>query len=152
MQHTNTSSMSCASTMSLLYRDLGARGSARQTSKMDKVEIGRPLFSQTGRLLNPNLGRQTGPRTHTQTHRQKNGSAGQTYRVARALFSRWRLISEASLPVFQRGWGRTVVNSTVAARPPPSTPAREISIDSFLPRWLPEHIQIFCCMCTLTIQ
>ena len=28
------------------------------------------------------------------------------YRVARALFSRGRLISEASLPVFQRGWGR----------------------------------------------
>jgi len=94
VQHTNTSSMSCGSTTGLLCRELGARGSARQTSKMDKVEIGRTLFSQTGRLLNPNLGRQTG--THTKT-----------YRVARALFSRGRLISEASLPVFQRGWGRT---------------------------------------------
>ena len=56
--------MSCGSTTGLLCRELGARGSARQTSKMDKVEIGRPLFSQTGRLLNPNLGRQTGTHTH----------------------------------------------------------------------------------------
>jgi hypothetical protein len=68
VQHTNTSSMSCGSTTGLLCRELGARGSARQTSKMDKVEIGRPLFSQTGRLLTPNLGRQTGRHTHTQTH------------------------------------------------------------------------------------
>ena len=46
MQHTNTSSMSCASTMSLLYRDLGARGSARLSSKMDKEEsAGEGLFS-----------------------------------------------------------------------------------------------------------
>jgi len=34
------------------------------------------------------------------------GPPAKTYRVARALFSRGRLISEASLPVFQRGWGR----------------------------------------------
>jgi len=46
VQHTNTSSMSCASTMSLLYRDLGARGSARLSSKMDKEEsAGEGLFS-----------------------------------------------------------------------------------------------------------
>ena len=112
MQHTNTSSMSCGSTTGLLCRELGARGSARQTSKMDKVEIGRPLFSQTGRLLNPNLGRQTGTHTDTRTHtrtRKKMGPPAKTYRVARALFSRGRLISEASLPVFQRGWGRTAM-------------------------------------------
>ena len=36
----------------------------------------------------------------------KKGPPAKTYRVARALFSRGRLISEASLPVFQRGWGR----------------------------------------------
>jgi len=60
--------MSCGSTTGLLCRELGARGSARQTSKMDKrVELGRPFFSQTGRLLTPNLGRQTGRRTDTHT-------------------------------------------------------------------------------------
>jgi len=37
---------------------------------------------------------------------RKKGAPAKTYRVARALFSRGRLISEASLPVFQRGWGR----------------------------------------------
>ena len=42
MQHTNTSSMSCGSTTGLLCRELGARGSARQTSKMDKVELASP--------------------------------------------------------------------------------------------------------------
>jgi len=46
------------------------------------------------------------PRTHRRT-REKKASPAKTYRVARALFSRGRLISEASLPVFQRGWGRT---------------------------------------------
>jgi len=44
-------------------------------------------------------------RTHRRT-REKKASPAKTYRVARALFSRGRLISEASLPVFQRGWGR----------------------------------------------
>ena len=43
--------------------------------------------------------------THTRT-REKKAPPAKTYRVARALFSRGRLISEASLPVFQRGWGR----------------------------------------------
>ena len=52
----------------------------------------------------PNLGRRSGT-THTQTNRKVPPPA-KTYRVARALFSRGRLISEASLPVFQRGWGR----------------------------------------------
>ena len=37
----NTSFLSGGSTMSLFYRDLGARGSARTTSKMDKVGQGR---------------------------------------------------------------------------------------------------------------
>ena len=37
------------------------------------------------------------------------GPPAKTYRVARALFSRGRLISEASLPVLQRGWGRMPV-------------------------------------------
>ncbi len=31
---------------------------------------------------------------------------------SRALFSRGRLISEASLPVFQRGWGRIYILTT----------------------------------------
>ena len=50
-------------------------------------------------------------RTHTYTDNSKSGSPGQNLnRVARTLFSRGRLISEASLPVFQRGWGRTYPN------------------------------------------
>ena len=53
----------------------------------------------------PNLGRQTSRQTDRRTRRKKAPPA-KTYRVARALFSRGRLISEASLPVFQRGWGR----------------------------------------------
>ena len=40
------------------------------------------------------------PHTDTRT-REKMGPPAKTYRVARALFSRGRLISEASLPVFQ---------------------------------------------------
>jgi len=90
VQHTNTSSMSCGSTTGLLCRELGARGSARQTRKMDKVEIGRPLFSQTGRLLTPNLGRQTGPHTDGHTDgRAKKWAAGQNLSGrARAIFTR----------------------------------------------------------------
>ena len=42
----------------------------------------------------------------TKVIRKKKAPPAKTYRVARALFSRGRLISEASLPVFQRGWGR----------------------------------------------
>ena len=44
--------------------------------------------------------------THTRTDRQTNRKVpppAKTYRVARALFSRGRLISEASLPVFHGG-------------------------------------------------
>ena len=41
-----------------------------------------------------------------ETRAENKGPPAKTYRVARALFSRGRLISEASLPVFQRGWGR----------------------------------------------
>ena len=56
----------------------------------------------------PNLGRQTGTRTDRRTSR-KSGTTANSYRFAHALISRWRLISEASLPVFRRnrGWGRT---------------------------------------------
>jgi molybdenum-dependent DNA-binding transcriptional regulator ModE len=47
----------------------------------------------------------------TQTDRRtgrKSGFTANSYRFAHALISRWRLISEASLPVFRRnrGWGR----------------------------------------------
>jgi hypothetical protein len=43
-----------------------------------------------------------------QTQSGKSGSTANSYRFAHALISRWRLISEASLPVFRRnrGWGR----------------------------------------------
>jgi hypothetical protein len=54
------------------------------------------------------------PHTHRQTDRRtrkKKAPPAKTYRVARALFSRGRLISEASLPVFQRGWGRIQISS-----------------------------------------
>ena len=39
---------------------------------------------------------------------RKSGTTANSYRFAHALISRWRLISEASLPVFRRnrGWGR----------------------------------------------
>jgi hypothetical protein len=50
------------------------------------------------------LGRQTGTHTHTRTSR-KSGSTANSYRFAHALISRWRLISEASLPVFRRNRG-----------------------------------------------
>jgi hypothetical protein len=53
--------------------------------------------------------------------KKKKGPPAKTYRVARALFSRGRLISEASLPVFQRGWGRiysafTAYTDTISTR------------------------------------
>ena len=50
--------------------------------------------------------------TQTDTHAKKTAPRAKTYRVARALFSRGRLISEASLPVFQRGWGRMLIHTT----------------------------------------
>jgi len=51
---------------------------------------------------------------------QQNEAVGNT--GARALFSRWRLISEASLPVFQRGGEELAISSWHALTPSP-TPA-----------------------------
>ena len=45
-------------------------------------------------------------RQHIRAHTQQ-GQGAKTYRVACALFSPARLISQASLPVFHRGWGRS---------------------------------------------
>jgi hypothetical protein len=69
----------------------------------------RPLLCSQiwdDRLAHGQTDRQTDRRT-----RKKTGPPAKTYRVARALFSRGRLISEASLPVFQRGWGRILACS-----------------------------------------
>jgi len=43
---------------------------------------------------------------HTDSHTsRKSGTTANSYRFAHALISRWRLISEASLPVFRRNRG-----------------------------------------------
>ena len=75
-----------------------------------------PSFEGAKRaLLLPNLGRRSGTtdgQTDTQTNRKVPPPA-KTYRIARALFSRGRLISEASLPVFHGGGEGHVQYSTV---------------------------------------
>jgi hypothetical protein len=69
----------------------------RGSKELEKQFLKRPLF------VHPNLGRQTG-RTDGRTS-QKSCSTANSYRFAHALISRWRLISEASLPVFRRNRG-----------------------------------------------
>jgi hypothetical protein len=63
-----------------------------------------PLF-----VLLPNLGRRSGTQRHRHTHRQKIGPASKTicgkYGRTRALFLRWRLISEG-LPLLRCSNGR----------------------------------------------
>ena len=74
------------------WRNLGCRRSKEQSARLCAPKFGTSLWRPDGH-------------THTHTDNSKSGSPGQNLnRVARTLFSRGRLISEASLPVFQRGW------------------------------------------------
>ena len=97
-----------------LWRSSASRVAVTSKPLRPVKKFGLPRSKeQRAPLLLPNLGRRSGPRTDTRTGHTESRTRIQTnrkvtplaktYRVARALFSRGRLISEASLPVFHGG-------------------------------------------------
>ena len=94
-----------ATQLPVYFSEIWARGGSQEErhSKAHPEFLSR-RFSQRA----PKFGTSLWPdrRTHTRTDRQTNRKVpppAKTYRVARALFSRGRLISDASLPVFHGG-------------------------------------------------
>ena len=122
-----------ATQLPVYFSEIWARGGSRRGAKGIRT-VGQKLQSE--RAAHAHLCSQIwdvalAPRTDTHTDKSKSASPGQNLssrarasalfsrdqnlssRVrASALFSRGRLVSEASLPVFQRGWGRTILLTT----------------------------------------